>query len=163
MPKNWAGDMDIISQPIDFMGINYYTSILVKAESGDYPNVGVVSRDLPITDMGWEIEPDALGRVIESVAKETGDLPLYITENGMAAASGINDADRIEYFTSHVDAVAQQAKKLPVKGYFAWSLLDNYEWAFGYSKRFGIIHVDYDTMERTPKQSYHWWKAGLSV
>jgi beta-glucosidase len=162
MPDNWTDDMDIISQPIDFVGINYYTSVQVKAESGDYPNVGVVSRGLPTTDMGWEIEPDALGRVIEFVAKETGELPLYITENGMAASSGIDDAHRIEYFKSHTDVVAKQAKNFPVKGYFAWSLLDNYEWAFGYAKRFGIIHVDYDTMERTPKQSYQWWKAGLT-
>jgi len=163
MPENWANDMDLISQPIDFMGINYYTSMVVKSEPGDYPNVGVVSRDLPTTDMGWEIEPDALGRVIVTVANETGDLPLYVTENGMAAASGIDDADRIDYFKSHTDVVAQKAKALPVKGYFAWSLLDNFEWAFGYEKRFGVIHVDYETMERTPKQSYHWWKAGLNA
>ncbi|MFT7213397.1 MAG: beta-glucosidase, partial [Granulosicoccus sp.] len=88
MPDNWADDMDIISQPIDFMGINYYTSVKVKAQSGDYPNLEVVSRGLPTTDMGWEIEPGALGRVIEFVANETGELPLYITENGMATASG---------------------------------------------------------------------------
>jgi beta-glucosidase len=162
MPDNWADDMDIISQPIDFMGINYYTSVKVKAQSGDYPNLEVVSRGLPTTDMGWEIEPGALGRVIEFVANETGELPLYITENGMATASGIDDADRVEYFQSHTNVVAQQARRFPVKGYFVWSLLDNYEWAFGYSKRFGIIHVDYDTMERTPKQSYQWWKAGLA-
>jgi beta-glucosidase len=147
---------------MDFMGINYYTSILVKAESGDYPNVGVVSRDLPVSDMGWEIEPDALGRVIQFVANDTGDLPLYVTENGMAAASGIDDSDRIDYFKSHTNVVAQQAKQLPVKGYFAWSLLDNFEWAFGYEKRFGIVHVDYETMKRTPKGSYNWWKAGLT-
>ena len=162
MPDKWADDMELISEPIDFMGINYYTSVKVKAQSGDYPNLAVVSRDLPTTDMGWEIEPTGLGRVIEFVAKHTGDLPLYVTENGMAAASGIADADRVDYFESHTDIVATQAKRFPVKGYFAWSLLDNYEWAFGYAKRFGIIHVDYDTMERTPKESYQWWKAGLA-
>ena len=162
LPNNWASDMDIISQPTDFMGINYYTSLVVKDQPGDYPNIDVVSRGLPTTDMGWEIEPDALGRVIEMVAKETGELPLYITENGMAATSGINDEDRIEYFKSHTDVVALQAKNIPLKGYFAWSLLDNFEWALGYSKRFGIVHVDYETMDRTPKKSYHWWKAGLN-
>lgn len=162
LPDKWADDMDIISQPIDFLGINYYSSVKLEARPGDYPNVRVVSRGLPTTDMEWEIDPDALGHVIEYVAEHTGELPLYISENGMAAASGIDDADRIEYFQSHTRVVAQMAGKLPVKGYFAWSLLDNYEWAFGYSKRFGIVHVDYDTMKRTPKQSYQWWKAGLA-
>ena len=162
MPDNWQADMDLISAPIDFMGINYYTSVQVQAIEGDYPNVGVVSRGWETTDMGWEIEPDALGRVIKQVTNYTADLPLYVTENGMAAKSGLDDADRIAYFKSHTDVVANCAQSLPVKGYFAWSLMDNFEWALGYEKRFGIIHVDYDTLERTPKQSYEWWKAGLS-
>jgi len=162
MPDNWQSDMELISADIDFMGINYYTSVKIKAGQGDYPQLDVVSRGLPVSDMNWEIDPPALGRVIENVAKHTGDIPIYITENGMAAASALDDDDRISYFQSHTDVVAECAKSLPVKGYFLWSLLDNFEWAFGYSKRFGIIHVDYDTFERTPKQSYHWWKQGLT-
>ena len=162
MPQNWQNDMDVISAPIDFMGINFYTSLKIKHQEGDFPNIEVVSRGLDTTDMGWEIEPTALGRVIESVASYTGELPLYITENGMAAVSGINDTDRISYFKSHTDVVAACARQYPVKGYFVWSLMDNFEWALGYSKRFGIIHVDYDTQVRTPKDSYHWWKTGLT-
>jgi len=144
------------------MGVNFYTSVQVKSGDGDFPGVEVVSRGLPTTDMGWEIEPDALSRTIEFVATYTRELPLYITENGMASASGVEDDDRIEYFQSHTKEVARQAKQLPVKGYFVWSLLDNFEWAFGYEKRFGIVYVDYKTQVRTPKKSFHWWKDSLS-
>lgn len=163
LPDNWQKDMACISAPIDFMGINFYTSVQVKEGNGEFPNVDVVSRGLPTTDMGWEIEPDALSRTLEFVASYTGDIPLYITENGMASATGVDDQDRIEYFESHTSEVAKQAETLPVKGYFVWSLLDNFEWAFGYDKRFGIVHVDYETQVRTPKNSFRWWQEGLKL
>ena len=161
MPANWQDDMALISKPIDFMGINFYSSVRVRAKEGSFPNIEVVDRGLPKTDMGWEIHPEALGDTIKMVAGYTGDLPIYITENGMASANEINDPDRIDYLDAHLDVVAKAAMRYPVKGYFNWSLLDNFEWAKGYDNRFGIIHVDYETQKRTPKDSYYWWKTGL--
>ena len=108
-----------------------------------------------IEQTSTNLKEDDLKGAIRQLAASLGGL-----EN--AVDRHIDDKDRIEYFKSHTDIVALKAKTLPLKGYFAWSLLDNFEWAFGYEKRFGIVHVDYNSMERTPKQSYHWWKNGLS-
>jgi beta-glucosidase len=117
--------------------------------------------------MGWEIYPDGLYNFLTRTARDyTGDLPLFITENGMAnadviAADGsVQDQIRIDYFDSHLAAVHRAISEgVPVDGYFAWSLMDNYEWALGYEKRFGLIHVDFETLKRTPKASYHALKA----
>ena len=123
--------------------------------------------DLPKTDMDWEIVPEGLSFFLRRLAKDyCPDLPIYITENGMANADhlgeSIADTNRLSYFESHLRAVEEVIEDgVPVKGYFAWSLLDNYEWAFGYDKRFGIVHVDFDTQKRTPKQSYYAWQDGL--
>ena len=161
MPENWQDDMDIISQKLDFIGINYYTRKIIAADNTPWPSLKEVDGGLPKTDMGWEIEPQGLADVIDFVAERTGDMPIYITENGMAAASGIKDADRIDYFEKHLEVCTKKAETVPLKGYFAWSLLDNFEWAFGYDKRFGIVHVDYKTQKRTPKDSYKWWQHNL--
>ena len=88
-------------------------------------------------------------------------MPLYITENGMASEKSISDPDRIKYYQDHLDVVAKAAQTLPIKGYFAWSLLDNFEWAFGYKKRFGLVYVDYETQQRTKKDSFKWWQSEL--
>jgi beta-glucosidase len=111
--------------------------------------------------MGWEIEPSGLTDAINLVSRYAPDLPLYITENGMASANTITDKDRIEYYKDHLHEVAKAARNLPIKGYFAWSLLDNFEWALGYKKRFGIVHVDYKTQQRTKKDSFKWWQSEL--
>jgi beta-glucosidase len=161
LPHNWQGDMNIIKDPIDFIGINYYTTLMLEAGGQDFPFVKPVDRNLPKTDMGWEIEPSGLTDAINLVSHYAPDLPLYITENGMASSNAISDEDRIEYYRDHLNEVAKAARNLPIKGYFAWSLLDNFEWALGYKKRFGIVHVDYKTQRRTKKDSFKWWQSEL--
>jgi beta-glucosidase len=111
--------------------------------------------------MGWEIYPDGLYKFLKRTAAEyTGDLPLFITENGMANPDmlkngAVADPERIAYINAHLAKVKQAADEgVPVQGYFLWSLLDNYEWALGYEKRFGLVHVDFESLQRTPKDSY---------
>ena len=161
LPHNWQSDMNIIKDPIDFIGINYYTTVMLEAGVQDFPFVKTVDRNLPKTDMGWEIEPSGLTDAINLVSHYAPDLPLYITENGMASAETIADEDRIAYYNDHLNEVVKSVGNLPIKGYFAWSLLDNFEWALGYQKRFGIVHVDYKTQRRTKKESFKWWQSGL--
>jgi beta-glucosidase len=117
-------------------------------------DIDPIERGLPKTDMGWEIDPDGLYDILGRVARDYPAVPLYVTENGAAFDSGIHDANRVEYLRSHFEA-AQRAigDGVDLRGYFVWSLLDNFEWAYGFSKRFGLIHVDYETLERTPKDS----------
>ena len=169
MPQGWQDDMAAISAPIDWLGINYYTRSLHEAVPGAvWPAERAVPGDLPKTAQGWEIYPEGLHGFLMRLQREfTGDLPIYVTENGMAGADPgdaglVDDPARIAYFEAHVGAVKRAiADGANVKGYFAWSLLDNYEWAFGYDKRFGIVHVDYETQKRTPKGSYLAFQAAL--
>ena len=119
--------------------------------------------------MGWEIEPAGLSFFINRIAQEYApDIPQYITENGMANADmrvdgGVHDPERMQYFQSHLGEIEALIKRgIPIKGYFAWSLLDNYEWAFGYDKRFGLVYVDYPTQTRIPKSSYLAFQEGLA-
>jgi beta-glucosidase len=160
------GDLSIINQPIDFLGLNYYSRNAITL--GDEPSlpsewpgsehVRFVRRDLPRTGMGWEIDPAGLAELLRRVHEEYGPVALYITENGAAYPDSIDDQDRIAYLESHVrvcqDAVAAG---IPLHGYFLWSLMDNFEWSWGYSKRFGIIQVDYESQARTPRASAHWY------
>lgn len=161
LPQNWQDDFDIIGAPLDWCGLNYYTRSVHRASQGPWPHHQAVEGPLPKTQMGWEIYPEGLYKFIMRTAREySGDLPLFITENGMANADVISDGrvsdpERIAYIETHLDAVRQAiAEGAPVAGYFLWSLLDNYEWALGYEKRFGLVHVDFDTLQRTPKDSY---------
>jgi beta-glucosidase len=170
MPENWEADMEEISAPIDWLGINYYTRTLVRdVPDGLWPGYEDVPGPLPKTAMEWEIYPDGLRAMLVRIADEyTGALPLYVTENGMAgddamAAGQVEDPVRIRYLADHLAAVRSAiAEGAPVGGYFAWSLLDNYEWSFGYDKRFGIVHVDYETQARTPKASWHALRQALA-
>jgi len=162
MPDNYSNDLKIISKKIDWIGVNYYTRTIVKKDNNEkYFGFKTLKGRLPKTDMGWEIEPSGLTDAINLVSHYAPDLPLYITENGMASSNAISDEDRIEYFKDHLNEVAKAARNLPIKGYFAWSLLDNFEWALGYKKRFGIVHVDYKTQRRTKKDSFKWWQSEL--
>ncbi|MEO9576269.1 MAG: GH1 family beta-glucosidase [Tateyamaria sp.] len=168
-PEGWQDDMATISAPLDWAGINYYTRSLLAADAGPWPHLRAVEGPLEKTQMGWEIYPQGLRDFLVRTAREyTGDLPLYVTENGMSNADSVvddavDDAPRIAYFNSHLSAVRNAiGKGVPVKGYMAWSLLDNYEWALGYEKRFGMVHVDFETLERTPKASWHAFKAMLA-
>jgi beta-glucosidase len=177
------GDLDTIAQPLDFLGVNYYHDDTVSAHplpvgtpSGLRPTdkqgsspfvesefVTFPPRGLPVTAMGWEINAPGLRTLLERLGEEYPDLPpMYVTENGSAwddvvSDDGrVHDADRVAYLEAHVQAVADAiADGADVRGYFAWSLLDNFEWAWGYEKRFGVVRVDYDTQVRTIKDSGH--------
>ena len=162
-PERAAADMELIRQPIDFVGINYYT----RSVSVDDPALlPVRARSVPQpqharTETGWEVYAPALTRVLLWVKERYGGIPLYITENGAAfydpphAIDGrIDDPLRVWYLREHLLAALDAIRQgVDLRGYFAWSLLDNYEWSLGYAKRFGIIHVNYQTQERTPKAS----------
>ncbi|GFE49995.1 beta-glucosidase [Roseobacter cerasinus] len=159
MPKGWEQDFDLIGQPLDWCGLNYYTCKRIAPVGGPWPAHEEVDGPLPKTQMGWEIYPKGLHHFLTWVHDTyTKGLPLYVTENGMANAdeAGVPDQARIDYLDAHIAAAQQaMAEGVPLKGYTFWSLMDNYEWALGYEKRFGLIHVDFDTLERTPKASYH--------
>ena len=164
LPQGWQDDFDTIASPVDWVGLNYYTRKLIGPTDGPWPAHAEIDGPLPKTQMGWEIYPDGLYNFLTRTASDyTGDLPLYVTENGMASAAPSNDTDRIAYLNAHV-AKARQAMSegVPLRGYFIWSLMDNYEWALGYEKRFGLIHVDFDSLQRTPKASYEALKLALS-
>lgn len=166
LPDGWQDDFDSIAQPLDWLGLNYYTRKLIDHRPGPWPSYAEVEGPLEKTQMGWEIYPDGLRDFLIRTARDyTGDLPLYVTENGMANADTADRPDiaRIDYLSRHLNAArAAIADGVPLRGYFTWSLMDNYEWALGYEKRFGLIHVDFDSLQRTPKASYQaladWWR-----
>ncbi len=167
-------DLKRIAAPIDFLGINYYSRHTVAsgskptadAPASAYPgseHVRFVRTGAPVTQMGWEIHPDGMVDVLRQASALAPGLPLYITENGAAypdrvdVDGQIDDGERAEYLEAHFEAARDAvAEGLPLQGYFIWSLIDNWEWAWGYSRRFGIIHVDYQTQKRTPKRSARW-------
>lgn len=156
MPKDFESDMSTVSTPIDWLGINYYTRSLMAHDASN-PSFPVKSIDGPLekTDIGWEIYPKGLEDLLVRVSEDYPSLPLYVTENGMAEVDEVEDARRVNYYDSHLQAVLNaKARGADMRGYFAWSLLDNFEWAEGYSKRFGLVQVDYETQKRTPKASY---------
>jgi beta-glucosidase len=153
----------LMKQPLDFIGINYYTRGVMRHDPDARP-LGVAYVRQPhrtYTETGWEVYPDALTEVLHWVKARYGDIPLYVTENGAAfydppktVNGAVNDVLRIDYYRTHIAAVhAAIEAGVNVRGYFAWSLLDNFEWSLGYARRFGIVHVDYETLERTPKAS----------
>jgi len=161
-----ADDLEVVSQPIDFLGINYYSRAVVADDPLDGPlGVRHAPPTLPTTAMGWEVVPDALYELLMRVAREHAGMPLLITENGSAyddpaPTNGVvPDASRLAYLREHLAAVARAAADgARVEGYFAWSLLDNFEWEHGYGKRFGIVYVDYESQRRVPKQSALWYR-----
>jgi len=168
MPAGWEGDMGVISQKLDWIGTNYYTRNLVGPRPGLWPATTHVDGPLPKTEMGWEIFPEGLTNVLERVHSYAGGIAQYVTENGMAAPDvvengTVQDDDRIAYIDAHLGAArAAIDAGVPLKGYFIWSLMDNFEWALGYEKRFGLVRVDFDSLERTPKASYHALRAALA-
>jgi beta-glucosidase len=152
-----------IRQAVDFIGVNYYTRSVVRDDPADVPvRAGRVRQPRhAYTEMDWEVYPAGLEDTLRWVRDRYGDVPLYVTENGAAfydapTAEGdvVEDPLRVAYLREHLRAVRRaRAAGVDVRGYFAWSLLDNYEWSYGYSKRFGIVHVDFETQRRTPKRS----------
>jgi beta-glucosidase len=167
------GDLETISQRLDFLGVNYYSPVFLRSGNPDdlrrneerprSGTPGVVEYrpgELERTSMGWLVNPDGLYELLLEVSKQAPGLPLYITENGRAAEDYVNpqgqvdDIERVRYLHTHLEAAARAIKDgANLAGYFVWSLLDNFEWAWGYQKRFGIIFVDFGTQRRIPKSS----------
>lgn len=173
-------DLPVIAAPIDWLGENYYTVSRVRSGASDAVAVG---QDLaaypgsppaafaprqPVTAMGWEVYPEGIGDALRMAAQALPGVPLWIAENGAAYADvvesdGVHDAERVDYYRQHVAQVLQaRAEGVDVQGYLAWSLLDNIEWAEGFTKRFGIVRVDPQSLDRTPKDSALWWKSRLA-
>ncbi len=163
MPAGWQDDMEVIGQPVDWCGLNYYTPARWWPPTRPWPHYAEVDGPLPKTQMGWEIYPDGLEKfLLRAQAEYARGLPIYVTENGMASPEvpvvegEVDDPERTDYLTLHLHAVQRAiAKGANVRGYFCWSLMDNFEWSLGYEKRFGLVHVDFDSLKRTPKSSYH--------
>lgn len=169
LPSGWQDDFETIAAPLDWCGINYYTRKLIAEDDGPWPALKEVDGPLPKTQVGWEIYPEGLAKFIERTHRDyTRGLPLYITENGMARADTLKDGvcddpERAAFLAQHLDVVHHAIRNgAPVRGYFVWSLLDNYEWTLGYEKRFGLVHVDFESLQRTPKNSYHTMKIALT-
>lgn len=179
------GDLATINQPLDVLGVNYYSTMTVRMWDGKTPRqsadghkpsaggtawpgsddvVEFLEQPGPYTAMGWNIAPDGLEDLLWSLHEEFGGLPLMVTENGAAfddvvsPDGAVHDPDRIDYLRRHFTAAHRaMSRGVDLRGYFVWSLLDNFEWAYGYAKRFGIVRVDFDTLERTMKDSGHWY------
>ena len=177
------GDLQRIRQPIDVLGVNYYSTSRVRLWDGSTPkqqadghnasaatpwpgaeDVEFLPQPGPYTDMGWNIEPQGLADLLTVLHDRYPDLPLMVTENGAAFPDrvengAVHDVERVDYIERHLQAVLDVIDAgVDVRGYFVWSLLDNFEWAWGYTKRFGIVRVEYDTQERILKDSAHWYK-----
>ena len=162
MPDQFEDDLQTIAAPIDWLGINYYTrKLILPGPSGNPVDFIECTGDLPQTTMGWEIYPEGLAhfltRMYELFPQSTR---ILVTENGRSDDDEVNDgkvddAARIDFINRHMEQVLEVINRgIPVHGYYLWSLLDNFEWALGYDKRFGLVHVNFDTMKRTPKDSF---------
>jgi beta-glucosidase len=162
-PAHDESDFDLIRRPIDFVGVNYYTRSVVRDDPAAWPvRAGrVIQRQHSHTETGWEMYPEGLTDTLKWVTERYGRVPLYVTENGAAyydpphpVDGRVEDPLRVWYYREHISAALEALRQgVDLRGYFAWSLLDNYEWSLGFSKRFGIVHVDYATQQRTPKAS----------
>jgi len=171
-PEWPAGDLELIRQPLDFIGVNYYTRSVTRADALSWPLRAAPVRQPQgtYTETGWEVYPQGLTDTLLWVKRRYGDLPLYVTENGAAffdppttEDGEVSDPLRVAYLRKHIGAVRAAINQgADVRGYFVWSLLDNFEWALGYSKRFGIVHVDYATQQRTPKASAQFYSGVIA-
>src|SRR5260221_3323562 len=176
-PPIRPGDLDIIATPIDFLGVNNYSRSLIRAQTGEsgdgtnrhYEHVAGVA-DAAYTEMGWEVYPQALTDVLVRVHRDYAPRAIAVTENGAAFADRwdgsdhVSDSQRVDYLREHLKALGRaRAEGVPVRGFFVWSLLDNFEWAEGYSKRFGIVYVDYPTQRRIIKDSGRWYAAFIAT
>jgi len=176
------GDLEVISKPLDFLGVNYYTPATIMDETREvearvmgyevplvqhFPDLRALDVKTPgrdTTSMGWEVDASGLTELLVRVMREYTQLPLFVTENGAAFDDYVDpngeilDSDRVAYLKAHIGAVQDAIHNgVTVRGYFVWSLLDNFEWALGYSRRFGIVWVDFPTGARLPKESFHWY------
>ena len=162
-----AAEVEALKEPIDWLGLNYYTRAVVKADPAGWPVQAASVRQpgATYTETGWELHPQSLTDTLLWLHQRYGGLPLYVTENGAAfydppqpVDGRVDDPLRVHYLHTHLQAVQAAIRQgADVRGYCAWSLLDNLEWAHGYSKRFGLVHVDFQTLQRTPKASAHYY------
>jgi beta-glucosidase len=167
-PDIRPGDMGLIAPPLDFVGLNYYTRMVVADDpaASDPLKIRMVRvESSDYTAMDWEIYPAGLGELLARMHREFPQIDLYVAENGCATNDSldsggmVHDASRIEYLTKHLHVLHQAIESgIPVKGYFVWSLMDNFEWAFGYSKRFGLVYVDFPTQRRIKKDSFRFYR-----
>jgi beta-glucosidase len=157
------GDLDIIATPIDALGVNYYNPTGISAPSmADLPFDMVMLTDYEMTGFGWPIFPEGLTEILTRLHHHYGT-PMYVTESGCAYDEAPEDPSRVAYLRDHIAAVSDAIDSgADVRGYFVWSIVDNFEWSEGYSKRFGLVHVDFETQERTPKSSYHWYRDQIA-
>ncbi|MGC0377400.1 GH1 family beta-glucosidase [Streptomyces sp. SAI-229] len=175
MPGDVEADLKVIAEPLDWYGINYYAPTSVGAPRDTETDFGGVrmpaglpfsvreTEGYPVTDFGWPVVPEALTELLTAFHARYGDRlpPVVVTENG-CAYDGLDDRDRITYLDGHIRALHRAVEAgVDVRGYFVWSLMDNFEWAEGYARRFGLVHVDFGTLERTPKASYGWFRELL--
>ncbi|MFL5926995.1 MAG: GH1 family beta-glucosidase [Gaiellaceae bacterium] len=165
LPEIRNGDLETISAPIDFLGVNNYTSPLVSADSSGGRSQIVRRNDVDRTDMGWEVVPEGLHDLLLRLHRDYSPAALYVTENGAAYPDVrdheglVRDPERQAYLEAYVAGASRAvAEGVPLRGYFAWSLLDNFEWAWGYWKRFGLVYIDFATLERVPKGSFYWYR-----
>ena len=191
--RSLPGDLELIHQPIDMLGINYYNTTLVGPATGTadaadsaagaasrasaFPGTDDIPRldqPGPFTEMDWNIEPSGLLQLLEAMRDEFPGLALMVTENGAAfddvatldedGVTTVHDDERVDYLRRHFTAAHRAIQAgVELRGYFVWSLMDNFEWAYGYSKRFGIVRVDYDTQERTLKDSALWYQKLIAT
>ncbi|MEU1704251.1 GH1 family beta-glucosidase [Streptomyces sp. NPDC005706] len=175
MPGDVESDLKVISAPVDWYGVNYYAPSRVGAPQGTATEFGGIGMPAelpfslrpiegrPVTDFGWPVVPEGLTELLTGFRDRYGDRlpPVVITENG-CSYEGLDDQDRIAYLDAHIRALHTALDAgVDVRGYFVWSLMDNFEWAEGYARRFGLVHVDHETLKRTPKASYHWFRDVL--
>ena len=164
LPRIDEGDLRTIAAPLDFLGVNYYSRTVVRAGADPARPIAVDLDGAERTEMGWEVYPEGLTDLLLRLHRDYELPDVYITENGAAypdarSNGSVPDPLRISYVERHLAALRDAiAEGVPVRGYFLWSLLDNFEWAFGYSRRFGIVYVDFETLERVPKDSFTWYR-----
>lgn len=170
VPRVAPGDLDIIRRPIDFLGVNYYSRGVVRHAPGKFLDYETVHPEGEYTAMGWEVYPQGLTDLLVRLAEDYDVGAMYITENGCAypdvvtADGQVHDPKRIAYLQSHLAAASRAIEQgVPLKGYFLWSLMDNFEWALGYSRRFGIVYVDYETQKRILKDSAKYYASVISA
>ena len=164
------GDLAVIGQQVDFVGMNHYQRVVAwDADDGTYLRVGERPASPATTSFGWSVIPESLGAVLRRVSSEFTSLPIYITENGASyndyvdPDGQVNDHDRVAYFAGYLAAAGRAIEEgVDLRGYYAWSFLDNFEWAEGYSKRFGLVFVDYRDQTRIPKRSAHWYAQQIA-
>ncbi|MEJ2722006.1 MAG: GH1 family beta-glucosidase [bacterium] len=170
LPFVQANDLRAIGTPLDFLGVNYYSRVVARAgEDGD-PVAVPMAPEQELTDMGWEVFPEGLYEILVRLEREYAPSKIYITENGAAyndradAAGRVPDVRRINYLRGHIAAAHRAiADGVPLHGYFVWTLLDNFEWAHGYTKRFGLYGVDFETKKRFPRDSAFWYRKVMSA